>query len=88
MAGRRGRILVWCTSSEAYNYYCIRRWWKGFKEFMFWGAFVWYDKGIGPCYIWYNETAAEKAEAKKRLEEVNTYLEPEMKLASELDTVM
>ena len=84
--GQRGRIRVWRMSSKAYNYHCICRWWKGFKEFMFWGCFLWYGKG--PCYIWYNETVAEKAEAKKWLEEANKKLEPEMKLAWELETAM
>lgn len=29
--GQRGRIRAWRTSEEAYQYHCIRRWWKGFK---------------------------------------------------------
>ena len=53
---------------------------------MFWGCFSQYGKG--PCYIWYNETTAEKAKAKKWLEEANKKLEPKMKLAQELETAM
>jgi len=47
--GQRGRIRVWRKESEAYNHHCIRRRWKGFKQFMFWGCFS-YDKR-GPCHI-------------------------------------
>ena len=49
MGGQRGRRRVWRLQSEAYLKHCIRRRWKGFKQFMFWGCFS-YDKK-GPCHI-------------------------------------
>ena len=63
MGGQQGRRRVWCLQSEAYLNHCIRRRWKGFKQFMFWGCFS-YDKK-GPCHIWEEETAKEKKEAKE-----------------------
>ena len=74
MGGQRGRIRVWRTTEEAYNYHCIRRRWKGFKEFMFWGCFS-YDKK-GPCHVWEDETPKEKREAERWLEAQNKILEP------------
>jgi transposase len=86
MGGQRGRIRVWRLNSEAYNYHCIRRRWKGFKEFMFWGCFS-YDKK-GPCHVWEDETKAERAQADKWLEDKNKALEPVCKADWELETAM
>jgi len=61
MGGQRGRIRIWRLASEAYEKHCIKRRWKGFKEFMFWGCFS-FDKK-GPCYIWEDETLKERKEA-------------------------
>ena len=44
---------------------------------MFWGCFN-YDKK-GPCHCWVPETAAEKREAEKAIEELNKILEPELR---------
>ena len=49
MGGQRGRRRIWRLQSEAYLNHCIRRRWKGFKQFMFWGYFLYDLKG--PCYI-------------------------------------
>ena len=43
------------------------------KEFMFWGCFSYYEKG--PCYIWKDETVAEKKAVIKDLEARNTSIE-------------
>jgi len=61
--GQRGRLRVWQIEEEAYYNYYIRRRWKHFKEFMFWGCFSYDLKG--PCYIWEEEILAEKKKAKE-----------------------
>jgi transposase len=86
MGGQRGKLRVWRLNSEAYNYHCVRRRWKGFKQFMFWGCFS-YDKK-GPCHIWADETVTEKKEADKWLEEQNKILEPEARANWEIETAM
>jgi hypothetical protein len=73
--GQKGKIRVWRREDEAYNYHCIRRRWKGFKQFMFWGCFSYEEKG--PCHIWEEETEKEKREAPKWTEERNKELEAE-----------
>jgi len=75
---------VWRTEEEAYYNYYIRRRWKHFKEFMFWGCFSYDLKG--PCYIWEEETLAEKKEAKEWIDKVNAKLEAQCKLKWELST--
>lgn len=82
--GQRGRIRVWRTSSEAYHYHCIRRRWKGFKQFMFWASFTYDEKG--PCHIWEEETAKEKDESKKWLDQANAELESLCRLEWEATT--
>ena len=42
---------------------------------MFWGYFSYDLKG--PCHIWEPETAVERKEADKEVEELNNALEPE-----------
>jgi len=86
MGGQRGRLRVWRTSSEAYHYHCIKRRWKGFKQFMFWGCFS-YDKK-GPCHIWEDETAMEKRQSERWLQEQNQILEPICKAEWELENGM
>jgi hypothetical protein len=86
MGGQRGRIRVWRLHSEAYNYHCIKRRWKGFKEFMFWGCFS-YDKK-GPCHIWEDETEKEKKEAIKWIKQRNEELEPLAKVEWEIEQAM
>lgn len=83
--GQRGRIRVWRTSGEAYKYHCIRRRWKGFKQFMFWTCFSYDEKGA--CHVWEDETTKEK-EAKEWIEKVNAIPEPECKRAWEIETAM
>ncbi len=53
---------------------------------MFWGAFSWWEKG--PCYIWKDETAKEKKEAKANLDTRNSLTEAAHKAAWELETGM
>ena len=84
--GQRGRVCVWRKSDEAYLHHCIRRRWKGFKQFIFWGCFSYNQKG--PCHIWEDETPVEKKEAKKWLKERNVELEPLCKQAWELETAL
>jgi transposase len=49
LGGTRGRRRVWRLPREAYHKHVIRRRWKGFSEFLFWGSFS-YDKK-GPCHV-------------------------------------
>ncbi len=52
----------------------IRRRWKGFTEFTFWGCFTYDEKGA--CHIFRPETAQEKKIAEEVLKEINTRNEP------------
>jgi transposase len=73
LGGTRGKQRVWRLPGEAYNKHCIKRRWKGFSEFMFWGSFS-YDKK-GPCHVWEKETAKEKKERKADLDARNKKME-------------
>ncbi|ERF72881.1 hypothetical protein EPUS_08494 [Endocarpon pusillum Z07020] len=83
---RRGAVRLWRESGEAYENTCIRRRWKGYSEFMFWGCFSWDKKG--PCHIWTKETAQERKKADEELVELNQALEPMLKMEWELSTKM
>ena len=69
----RGARRVWRKPEEAYDLHVIRRRWKGFSEFMFWGSFS-YDKK-GPCHVWEKETAEERKERKEDLDARNALIE-------------
>jgi hypothetical protein len=62
---RRGGYRIWRRKDEAVLKSCIRSRWKGYSEFMFWGAFS-YDKK-GPMHIWEKEISVEKKAAEKEL---------------------
>jgi hypothetical protein len=51
----REKRRIWRLPGEAYNKYYIRRYWKGFSEFIFWGSFSYNKKG--PYYVWKKEIA-------------------------------
>ncbi len=53
---------------------------------MFWGCFSYEEKG--PCHCWIPETAAEKKQAEKEIEELNEELEPLAREQWELSTAM
>jgi hypothetical protein len=69
LGGTRGKRRVWRLPGEAYSKHCIRRRWKGFSEFMFWGSFS-YDKK-GPCHVWEKESTQEKKDRKADLDARN-----------------
>jgi transposase len=73
LGGTRGKRRVWRLPGEAYNKHCIRRRWKGFSEFMFWGCFS-YEKR-GPCHIWEKETVQQKKDRKADLDTRNSLIE-------------
>jgi transposase len=73
LGGTRGKRRVWRLPGEAYNKHYIRRRWKGFSEFIFWGSFT-YDKK-GPCHIWEKETPQEKRDRKADLDARNSLIE-------------
>jgi hypothetical protein len=64
---------VWRLPGEAYNKYCIRRRWKGFSEFIFWGSFSFNKKGL--YYVWEKETPQEKRDCKADLDGRNSLIE-------------
>ena len=70
---RRGTVRLWRDSKEAYDPTCIHRRWKGFSEFMFWGLFTWYEKGL--THIWKPETVTMKNTATKEIKAMNLILE-------------
>jgi hypothetical protein len=72
---RRGQQRCWRDKDEAFDKTVVRWRWKGYSEFMFWGAFSYHSKG--PCHIWEPETPQDKAEALKVIEELNADIEPE-----------
>jgi hypothetical protein len=69
LGGTRGKRRIWRLPGEGYNKHYIRRRWKGFSEFIFWGSFT-YDKK-GPCHVWEKEIAEEKRERKADLDKRN-----------------
>jgi hypothetical protein len=72
LGGVRGKRRVWRKADETHYPHCIKRRWKGFKEFMFWGCFSWYK---GPCHIWVPETTAKKKACLEDLRKRNTEVE-------------
>jgi Transposase len=74
---RRGAIRLWRSSEEAYDKTVIRRRWKGFTEFMFWGSFCWDSKG--PCHIYRQETAKDKKKADEEIQALNSEREQKCK---------
>jgi hypothetical protein len=49
---------------------------------MFWGCFSWNKKG--PCHIWITETAKEREQANKELNELNNALKDQLKAEWEI----
>ena len=72
---RRGATRCWRTPGEAYEDSVIRRRWKGFSEFMFWGSFSYDSKG--PCHIWKAQTVAQRKRDDIELAELNAQKEAE-----------
>jgi hypothetical protein len=81
---RRGVIRVWRARGEAYKETVIRRRWKGFTEFMFWGCFSWDSKG--PCHIWRTQSVVERKRDDLELAELNERLEATAKAKWELSS--
>ncbi len=81
---RRGAERVWRTVQEVSAPTVIRRCWKGFSEFMFWGCFTYDQKG--PCHVWKKETTAEKRKAQRGKDEYNNAHEAAAKEEWELET--
>ena len=71
---RRGGYRVWRKADEVVVKTCIRKRWKGYSEFIFWGSFSYNMKGL--YYYWELETVKEKEVAKKEVERMNEELEP------------
>jgi transposase len=83
---RRGAVRVWRTPEDQYNQTCIRRRWKGCSEFMVWACFSWDSKG--PLYIYDPESALQRRNADKAIEEMNKDLEPVYRQEWELNTAL
>ena len=71
-------------SDEAFNNTVIRRRWKGFSDFMFWGCFS-YDRK-GPCHIWKTQTVAQRKKDNLELARLNEQLEEAAKAEWEIST--
>ena len=83
---RKGGYRVWRTAKERFDRTCVRPRWKGFSEFMFWGAFPYDSKG--PGYCWPPETPSERRQAAADVEELNEALEEEFRLEWEAITAI
>jgi transposase len=81
---RRGQVRCWRATDEAFADTVIRRRWKGFSEFMFWGCFS-YDRK-GPCHIWRPQTVAQRKQDDEYVAEINVKNEAEAKAKWELTT--
>jgi hypothetical protein len=81
---RRGSVRVWRGSDEAFNNTVIRRRWKGFSDFMFWGCFS-YDRK-GPYHIWKTQTVAQRKKDDLELAQLNEQLEEAAKAEWEIST--
>jgi hypothetical protein len=73
LGGTRGKRRIWRLPEEVHNKHYIKRYWKGFSEFMFWGSFSYNKKG--PCHVWEKETPQEKRERKADLDARNSLIE-------------
>ena len=62
----RGQIWVMRTNNEAYHKDCVDVRYGGYTELMFWGCYT--AEMPGPCYVFGNETSAERNLAKEDLD--------------------
>jgi hypothetical protein len=81
---RRGAVRVWRTAEEIFADTVIRRRWKGFTDFTFWGSFTYDEKG--PCHIWKPEAVAQRKKDDLEIARLNEELEPIEKAQWEINT--
>ena len=81
---RRDAVRLWRTREKAYDETVIRRRWKRFSEFMFWGCFSWDSKG--PYYIWRAQSVAERKKNNLELAELNEKLKANTKVERKLSS--
>lgn len=81
---RRGAVRVWRIAEEVFTDTVIRRRWKGFSDFMFWGSFTYDEKG--PCHVWRSQTVVQRKKDDLKLVKLNEELEPIEKAQWELNT--
>ena len=86
LSQRRGGYRVWRTYDEVFVKSSIRERWKGYSEFIFWGCFS-YDRK-GPCHCYIPETAQDKRNAQRIIDEINNKIEPILRTEWELKTGM
>lgn len=79
---RRGKIRLWRLPNEAFEESCIRRRWKGFTTFMFWGCIS--TLGTGPCHIYRPLNAKTRKAMEEIVEQLNIEREPELRQQWEL----
>ena len=77
----RGQQWVTRRADEAYHKDCIDVRYKQYTEMQFWGCYTVEFKG--PCYMFKRETAEEKHEAEKDLDEMNSEYKIAQKLLEE-----
>jgi hypothetical protein len=80
---RRGTVRIWRSRDQGFEPTCIRERWKGYSEFMFWGAFSYNFKG--PYHIYQPETARMKREAQEWCDIMNTTHEDQYRQDWELE---
>lgn len=66
---RRGQIWVTRKKNEAYHKDCVHPRFSKYSDLMFWGAFS--AEMRGPHHFYARETAEEKEEAQKNIDEIN-----------------
>jgi hypothetical protein len=72
----RGMQRVLQTPEERFYPDVIEVQYNNYSEAMFWGCFLYDQKG--PCHIYIEETAEQKAEYVQMIEEKNIELEPQL----------
>ena len=65
---------MWIMNNEEdkWHFDCVRRRYKNYSEFMFWGSFTYGYKG--PCYVYPIETKKDKELAQKKIDKLNKEL--------------
>ena len=74
-------IRLWIGKDERWNFDCIRRRYKNYLEFMFWGCFTYDYKG--PCHIYSPELAQDKKIAQEKLDAMNKTIEEKKRVEFE-----
>lgn len=86
LGNRRGTVRLWRRPDEVYSDTVIRRRWKGYSTFIFWGSFTYEFKG--PYHIYKNKSAEEKKAATEEVRQLNERREPHLRQTWEASTAL